>query len=279
MLLNRDVLLDKKFNVQKKGGYNHLEVDSFLDDIANELAEMQKLVDADKVELARYKDMEHALTNTMVAAQKTARQVIDEAQAQATTLKSNAESDAMNIVMKAQQESYEKTRKANAEIEELSAKIEELKKSALEFYGNVESRVSSYMDALKNGGFLEYVNSVNTAEVIPSIQQTEDIVVEPTEKVTFDLNAFLAKPITGIDDAKEIVETFDSNTTDDAALNAVLESYAKEEANTPVVVEEDELHMSFGTDATNGSIDMTEIYSNAPVSDKELKALIDELVE
>ncbi len=278
MLLNRDALLDKKFNVQKKGGYNHLEVDSFLDEIANELGEILKQSEADKVELERFRDMERALTNTMVAAQKTARQVVDEAQSQSTTLITNAESDAMNIVMKAQQESYEKTRKATAELEELHVRIADLKKTALSFYAQIESDVSSYLNTLKTGGFVEYINGADIKEVeVTQVQESAPLSNEP--KPAFDLSAFLAKPIEGVDDAKEIVETFDTETTDEITLNAVLENYAKEEAEAPVVIEDDELHMSFGTDATNPGIDMTEIYAKAPVSDKELKALIDELVE
>ncbi len=71
----------------------------------------------------------------------------------------------------------------------------------------------------------------------------------------------------------------DSVAKDDSSkLQDLLEDYAKSEAETPVKVEEDELQMSIGKDISD-SIDMSEIYANAPVTDSELKALIDELVD
>ncbi len=273
MLLNRDMLLDKKFSVRKKGGYDHHEVDSFLDELASEVAELDKQRAADSAELSRMREIEHALTTTMVTAQKTSRQLVEDAEKQATQIVADAKAQALSITMKAEQEGYEKTKAASQDLISLQDKASDLKIQAEGFYAKLLADMESYLTSLKTGGFIEFVQGTKFQEETEApaefvVHAQEQSVPEPGN--TFDLSAFLGKPL---DSPEEKVEN-----SNHEQLHSVLESYAQAEVSKPV--NSDELHMSFGTDMTSGaSIDMTEIYANAPVSDDELKALIDELVE
>ncbi len=89
-------------------GYSESEVDRFLDDVADELERLFKEnIDlSEKLESAEervrsYEDMERTLHNTMLAAQKSAEDIVQKAQEEANTLLRDAEVKAKEIIHEA----------------------------------------------------------------------------------------------------------------------------------------------------------------------------------
>ncbi len=86
-------------------GYNEVEVDQFLDQVADELErlfkeniDLSERIDALEEKVRGYQDMERTLHNTLVSAQKSADEIIAKAQQEAAAVLKDAEVKAKEII-------------------------------------------------------------------------------------------------------------------------------------------------------------------------------------
>ena len=114
MQLSCKAIAEKQFSTARKG-YDVHEVDSFMDELLSELKRVFSEMDADKFELAKYREIEYTLTNTLVTAQKTAQTIVAEAEAKAAAIVDEAKAQADHT--KAAADSYARERKAADEEE------------------------------------------------------------------------------------------------------------------------------------------------------------------
>lgn len=86
-------------------GYNEVEVDEFLDQVADELErlfkeniDLSEKIDALESKVREYQDMERTLHNTLVSAQKSADEIAQKAQREAESVLKEAEVKAKEII-------------------------------------------------------------------------------------------------------------------------------------------------------------------------------------
>ena len=86
-------------------GYNEVEVDQFLDQVADELErlfkeniDLSERIEALEEKVRSYQDMERTLHNTLVSAQKSADEIITKAQDEASVVLKDAEVKAKEII-------------------------------------------------------------------------------------------------------------------------------------------------------------------------------------
>ncbi len=92
-------------------GYNEVEVDAFLDEVADELERLFKenidlaeRIEAAEEKVRSYQEMERTLHNTLVAAQRSAEEIIEKAKHEAEVVLKEAEVKAKEIIHAALQE-------------------------------------------------------------------------------------------------------------------------------------------------------------------------------
>ena len=94
----------KEFNHALRG-YNEVEVDEFLDQVADELErlfkeniDLSEKIDGLELKVREYQDMERTLHNTLVSAQKSADEIAQKAQREADSVLKEAEVKAKEII-------------------------------------------------------------------------------------------------------------------------------------------------------------------------------------
>ncbi|MBE0477260.1 MAG: DivIVA domain-containing protein [Coriobacteriia bacterium] len=86
-------------------GYNEEEVDKFLDDVADEVErlfkeniDLSEKLEAASEKVRSYQEMERTLHNTMVAAQRSAEEIVEKARAEAETILRDSEVKAKEVI-------------------------------------------------------------------------------------------------------------------------------------------------------------------------------------
>ena len=138
---------NKKFSKQMMSGYSVDEVDEFLDEITadyeklyKESAEAKNKIEDMQEDMAKYKNIENTLNNTLIMAQTAADDVKNLAKQQAEAILNEAQANAKQAVAELEQDIVMKQK----ELEELQkqfdvykAKMESLLISHLEFLNDV----------------------------------------------------------------------------------------------------------------------------------------------
>lgn len=136
---------NKKFSKQMMNGYSVNEVDEFLDELTadyeklykettdskNKIADMQE-------EMAKYKNIESTLNNTLIMAQTAAEDVKNLAKQQADNILSEAQASAKQAVTELEQEIALKQKE-----------LEDLKKQFDVYKAKMESLLISQLELLK----------------------------------------------------------------------------------------------------------------------------------
>ena len=151
---------EKEFATQAKGGYNVEEVDDFLDEIAEQLAALvrenlalnKQITDLEgEVEAAKqavveaesktpeyneknyFNNLQSAMREAMIGAQRIADETVAEAKAQAEQIKADAQAEADTTVGDAQTKADRITADAKSKLEALQQQFEAVKASAKSF--------------------------------------------------------------------------------------------------------------------------------------------------
>ena len=165
---------EKEFAIQAKNGYNVEEVDDFLDEIAEQMSalvrenlELSKRVGAleSDVEAAKqaaaeaeartpdydeqgyFNNLQSAMREAMIGAQRIADETVAEAKTQADQVKAQAQEQADATIGQAQSEAEKITADAKTRLESLQQQFETLKASAKTFKADF-SRILEEQTAL-----------------------------------------------------------------------------------------------------------------------------------
>ena len=165
MALTIDDIYDKEFAL-KGGGYDRNDVDQFLDEICDEMANMLEHIE--KLE----KDLQQAQMEVEAAkaAQKAAPVVVKSepvaqtsatlegillsAQRLADEAVENAKNKAQGIVKEAEEKAEKIVDEARTEKETLSGQLDGMRKSVAEYKKNFQALIEKYKTLLENEDFL-----------------------------------------------------------------------------------------------------------------------------
>ena len=137
---------NKKFAKQMMNGYSVEEVDEFLDELTlnyeklyKESTENKNKIQEMETSLAKYKNLEVTLQNTLVMAQSTADEIKDLAKQQAD-----------QIIKEAQASAREEANKLDQEIANKKREMEDLEKQLDVYKAKMESLLISQLELLKD---------------------------------------------------------------------------------------------------------------------------------
>ena len=137
---------NKKFSKQMMSGYSVDEVDEFLDEITadyeklyKESAEAKNKIEDMQEDMAKYKNIENTLNNTLIMAQTAADDVKNLAKQQAEAILSEAQANAKQAVSELEQEIVIKQKE-----------LEELQKQFDVYKAKMESLLISQLELLKD---------------------------------------------------------------------------------------------------------------------------------
>ena len=137
---------EKKFSKQMMNGYSVVEVDEFLDELAEDYAKNYKEVSelSGKIEdltnkLEHYKTIEETLQNTLIMAQSTAEET-----------KNIARQQADQIIRDAQATAQKGVEELNHEIKMKQIELDDIKKQFDIYKAKMESLLISQLELLKD---------------------------------------------------------------------------------------------------------------------------------
>ena len=137
---------NKKFSKQMMNGYSVGEVDEFLDELTADYEKLYKETTENKnkvadmqEEMAKYKNIESTLNNTLIMAQTAAEDVKNLAKQQAESIINEAQSNAKQAVIELEQEITMKQKE-----------LEDLQKQFDVYKAKMESLLISQLELLKD---------------------------------------------------------------------------------------------------------------------------------
>ena len=137
---------NKKFSKQMMSGYSVDEVDEFLDEITadyeklyKESAEAKNKIEEMQEDMAKYKNIENTLNNTLIMAQTAADDVKNLAKQQAEAILNEAQANAKQAVAELEQDIVMKQKE-----------LEELQKQFDVYKAKMESLLISQLELLKD---------------------------------------------------------------------------------------------------------------------------------
>lgn len=137
---------NKKFSKQMMSGYSVEEVDEFLDEITadyeklyKESAEAKNKIEDMQEDMAKYKNIENTLNNTLIMAQTAADDVKNLAKQQAEAILNEAQANAKQAVVELEQDIVMKQKE-----------LEELQKQFDVYKAKMESLLISQLELLKD---------------------------------------------------------------------------------------------------------------------------------
>ncbi len=137
---------NKKFSKQMMSGYSVDEVDEFLDEITadyeklyKESAEAKNKIEDMQEDMAKYKNIENTLNNTLIMAQTAADDVKNLAKQQAEAILNEAQANAKQAVAELEQDIVMKQKE-----------LEELQKQFDVYKAKIESLLISQLELLKD---------------------------------------------------------------------------------------------------------------------------------
>ncbi len=137
---------NKKFSKQMMNGYSVDEVDEFLDELTADYEKLYKETTENKnkvadmqEEMAKYKNIESTLNNTLIMAQTAAEDVKNLAKQQAESIINEAQSNAKQAVIELEQEITMKQKE-----------LEDLQKQFDVYKAKMESLLISQLELLKD---------------------------------------------------------------------------------------------------------------------------------
>ena len=166
MALTIDDIYDKEFAL-KGGGYDRNDVDQFLDEICDEMANMVEHIEKLEKDLQKAQmEVEAAKASAQNAApvvvksepvaqtSATLEGILLSAQRLADEAVANAKEKAAAIVKEAQDKAEEIVGEARTEKETLSGKLDGMRKSVADYKKNFEALINKYKTLLDNEDFL-----------------------------------------------------------------------------------------------------------------------------
>ena len=147
---------NKKFSKRALNGYSTEEVDDFLDELTldyekvyKEVNEARNTIETLNADVAKYRQMEATLQNTLLMAQTTAEEIKTSAQSQVDAMINDAKRQADTLINNAQASAQEEIAKINSTVEAKRKELEDMQRRCNEFKAKMESMVISELELLK----------------------------------------------------------------------------------------------------------------------------------
>ena len=164
--------IEKNFEKTRFGGYDTADVDKFLEDAANDYSAITKenlalkgkmKILVEKIE--EYRATEDTMRLTLLSAQKLGLQIETEAREKAGTMLADARNEADRI-----------TREAYTQRAAEEAKLEEAKKSSVQFIENMRLLCTKQLEFLENIDTMNIENSLHFEVVDEAVHNIESSV-------------------------------------------------------------------------------------------------------
>ncbi len=168
---------EKTFEKALFGGYDMAAVDSFLEEISNDLALLQKenavlkgkmKVLVEKVE--EYRGNEDALRMAVVSAQRLGNIIEREAKEKAETMVADATAEAERL-----------TKDAQLEVEMEKARLDEAKQASAKFVENMELLCNRQLSFLEKVGEMDFVREHRANRIVDVVPEETAAPEEPEE--------------------------------------------------------------------------------------------------
>ncbi len=147
---------NKKFSKRALNGYSTEEVDDFLDELTldyekvyKEVNEARNTIETLNADVAKYRQMEATLQNTLLMAQTTAEEIKTSAQSQVDAMINDAKRQADTLINNAQASAQEEIAKINSTVEAKRKELEDMQRRCNEFKAKMESMLISELELLK----------------------------------------------------------------------------------------------------------------------------------
>ncbi|WP_051688056.1 DivIVA domain-containing protein [Desulfofalx alkaliphila] len=138
-------------------GYDERQVDKFMEEVADAMEELlrqnhhlqQSLADSE-TRHEKYRDIEEAIKNTLVIAQKNAQDMKETADKEIKVMMRDAMQRAENIIQQAEEEGKKIIADAQAQAEEIEKKYREIQKQAEVFRTQFRTFLEVQLDLINN---------------------------------------------------------------------------------------------------------------------------------
>ena len=141
----------------RRGRYDKAEVDRVLADmvvgyeqLGLERDDLRAQIEALEDELARFRELDRALRDSLLAGQQTATKVIREAEARAKQIIEEADAEGEHYVRSAKAESEEITRTAIAERDRIQQEVERLTSAEAQLHANYRAFLLAALNVLED---------------------------------------------------------------------------------------------------------------------------------
>ncbi len=147
---------NKKFSKKAISGYSTEEVDDFLDELTidyekiyKEVNESRKTIESLNADIAKYRQMETTLQNTLLMAQNAADEIKNGAQSQVDAMLNDARAQADSLVSNAQASAQSEITRIDAEIQAKRKELDDMQRRCDEFKSKMEAMLISELELLK----------------------------------------------------------------------------------------------------------------------------------
>lgn len=142
----------KEFKTARFGGYNEEEVDSFLDQVADEFErlhqegnELRIQMDQLRKRLSEFEEMQTSLQSALLAATKSAEAVVEQARQEAEAMLFKAREEADSLVRSAQEQARQMTMRAENERQKLERSFSKLKDIKRRYLQSIRDIADSHL--------------------------------------------------------------------------------------------------------------------------------------
>ncbi len=228
-MLNKDKIINVKFSRSRKG-YDIEQVDTFLDEIIDDLEVIEREREADAERMVKVQETENALAQALLIAQKAANDLEAKANENAEKTLADAQAQADEIINNAKVEAYNIREKYEAEITELKAELESIR-SFVETY---KAAVLADMDAQK-AAFMQSFGS--EAIIADSAYAAEEAVEEEPEEVVEE-EVPAEEIVEESETAEEITEELQTDNIETINLDDIIHGLPENDVELKALIDE-----------------------------------------
>jgi cell division initiation protein len=169
----------KEFRTARFGGYNEEDVDSFLDQVADELekviqenSELKQQLEIMRKRLSEFEEMQTSLQSALLAATKSAEAVREQARQEAEALVAKAQEEADSLIRSAQEQARQMILRAQNERQKMERSLARLREVKNRYLASIREIAREHLAQV------EQLESREEAELLPEEPPTlKDVIV------------------------------------------------------------------------------------------------------
>lgn len=173
----------KEFRTARFGGYNEEEVDSFLDQIADEFekmvlesTELKQQIEQMKRRLSEFEEMQTTLQSALLAATKSAEAVKEQANRECEAMVAKAQEESDSLIKSSQEQARQMMLRAENERQKLERNLARLNEMKRRYLQSLKELAGAHLAQV------EELESKDESEMAAEAAVFEDEVVQPTSQ-------------------------------------------------------------------------------------------------